>query len=193
MPAGRAPDALAIALPPWVSEVVEPERCYERDVDRMQLAVTLARENVARKTGGPFGAVVFDADRGTVVAVGVNSVTRLANSVLHAEVVAIMLAHHRVGSFSLAATGLARHELVTSCEPCAMCLGATLWSGVRRLVCGAAREDATALGFDEGPVFPQSYEYLPARGITVARDVLREEARAVLERYLRDGGPIYNA
>ena len=187
------PAGLAIALPPWVSGVVDASRRYETDADRMTLAIALARENVAQKTGGPFGAVIFDADRGTVVAAGVNSVTRLHNSVLHAEVVAIMLAQHRVGSFTLAATGLARHELVTSCEPCAMCLGATLWSGVRRLVCGAGREDAVALGFDEGPVFQESYEYLQARGIAVTRDVLRDEARAVLERYRREGGPIYNA
>nr|MBA3258060.1 nucleoside deaminase [Gemmatimonadales bacterium] len=78
------------------------------------------------------------------------------------------------------------------CEPCAMCLGATLWSGVRRLVCGATREDAAALGFDEGPVFPESYAYLESRGIEVIRSVLREDAAAVLDLYQRSGGPIYN-
>jgi tRNA(Arg) A34 adenosine deaminase TadA len=127
-----------------------------------------------------------------VVAAGLNSVTRLGNSVLHAEVVAIMLAQQRVGSFTLRGPGLPTHELVTSCEPCAMCLGATLWSGVRGLVCGATREDATALGFDEGPVFAQSYEHLRARGIAVERGVLRAEAAAVLELYRERGGPIYN-
>jgi len=62
---------------------------------------------------------------------------------------------------------------------------------VRRLVCGATREDAMALGFDEGPVFPASYAYLEARGITVTRAILRQEAREVLELYLRQGGPVY--
>ncbi len=185
--------ALEIAPPAWLHDLVERNQRYETDEARMRLAVALARENVLRDTGGPFGAAVFDAEQGRLVAAGVNSVTRLANSVLHAEIMAIMLAHRRVGSFTLAAPGLPRHELVTSCEPCAMCLGATLWSGVRRLVCGAAREDALALSFDEGPVFDESYEYLSARGIAVERGVLRREAAAVLELYRQRGGPIYNA
>ena len=74
-----------------------------------------------------------------------------------------------------------------------MCLGAALWSGVKRVVCGASREDATRLLFEEGPVFPQSYAYLESRGIVFTRNVLREEARAVLEQYRARGGPIYNA
>ncbi|HET9276243.1 MAG TPA: hypothetical protein VFN96_09245, partial [Gemmatimonadales bacterium] len=103
-----------------------------------------------------------------------------------------MLAQARVGQFSLAAPGLPAHELVTSCDPCAMCLGAVLWSGVRRVVCGADRDDAARLAFDEGPVFPESYRYLEARGIEIVRGVLREEARAVLELYRESGGEIYN-
>ena len=85
------------------------------------------------------------------------------------------------------------HELFTSCEPCAMCLGATLWSGVKRVVCAAAREDATRLHFEEGPVFPESYTYLEERGIRIDRNILRDEARAVLEQYRVRGGKIYNA
>jgi len=81
---------------------------------------------------------------------------------------------------------------VTSCEPCAMCLGATLWSGVRRLVFGATRDDAAKLEFDEGPVFPESYKYLEARGIEIVRGMLHDEAAAVLERYRALNGAIYN-
>lgn len=192
MAAGGPPQALEVGAPPWVARLVEWDGCYPTDEDRMRLAVSLARENVLREGGGPFGAVVFEAGQGRAVAAGVNSVTRLGTSVLHAEVMAIMLAQHRVGSYTLAAAGLPRHELVTSCEPCAMCLGAAFWSGVRRLVCGATRDDAMGLGFDEGPVFPASYEYLAARDITVTRQVLRPEAREVLELYLRQGGAVYN-
>jgi tRNA(Arg) A34 adenosine deaminase TadA len=184
--------ASAIALPDWVREVVTWDRPARTDEEQMRLAIRLARENVVQGTGGPFGAAVYRQPEGMLVAVGVNSVTRLQNSVLHAEVVAIMLAHERVGRFSLSGADGVQHTLVTSCEPCAMCLGATLWSGVRRLVCGASVHDATALGFDEGPVFPESYAHLESRGITVVRGVLREEAAAVLELYQQSGGPIYN-
>ena len=95
-------------------------------------------------------------------------------------------------SVVLSAPGLPEHELFTSCEPCAMCLGATLWSGVRRVVCGAAREDASRLDFEEGPVFPASYEYLENRGIEIVHNLLRDEARAVLELYRAKDGRIYN-
>lgn len=192
--AGGALPALAVqvALPDWVGSVVDWERRYRTDEEKVRLAIRLSRENVERGTGGPFGAAVLETASGRLVAVGVNSVVRLSNAVLHGEIVAVMLAQCRLGAFSLAARGLPAHELVTSCDPCAMCLGALLWSGVRRVVCGAAREDATRLRFDEGPVFPQSYAYLEARGVAFVRGVCREEARAVLELYRRRSGVIYN-
>jgi len=187
--AGRK--AVTIACPPWVAEVVDWETRYPTDEARMQVAVTLARENVGRGGGGPFGAAIFQSD-GRLVSVGVNSVVPSANSTLHAEMMAFMMAEHRLGSFTLEAEGLPAHELFTSCEPCAMCLGATLWSGVRRVVSAAARADALRLGFEEGPVFPESFVYLEERGVRFTREVLRAEACAVLEAYREKGGPVYN-
>ncbi len=184
--------AVTIALPGWAESAVDWERRYETDEVKMRLAIALSRLNVERETGGPFGAAVFELETGRLVGIGVNSVVRLNSSTLHAEVVALMLAEQQLASFSLAAPGLPTHELVTSCEPCAMCLGATLWSGVKRLVCGATRSDATRLGFDEGPVFKASYEYLAHAGIEIAREVCRAEARAVLELYRSKSGKIYN-
>lgn len=183
---------LAIALPDWTASAVDWTRTYATDDDKMDVAVALSRLNVEHRTGGPFGAAVFDLDSGRLVGIGVNSVVRLNCSALHAEIVAVMLAEQHVHSYSLSAPGLHRHELVTSCEPCAMCLGATLWSGVKRLVCGATRDDAMALGFDEGPVFPASYDYLQHAGIEIVREVRRDEARAVLKAYQANAGPIYN-
>jgi tRNA(Arg) A34 adenosine deaminase TadA len=183
---------LLIDLPPWVASVVDWTTSYVTDAERMRLAIRLARENIDRQTGGPFGAAVFERASGRLVGVGVNSVMRLNNSALHAEMVAFMLAQQRRGTFTLSAPGLPEHELVTSCEPCAMCLGAVLWSGVRRVVSGATREDAMRLDFEEGPVFAESHRYLEARGVAFVRDVLREEARGVMEEYRRRGGPIYN-
>lgn len=157
----------------------------------MRLAILVAHTNVDRGTGGPFGSAIFDRS-GKVVSVGMNSVVRLNNCTLHGEMVAFMMAQQRVGSFTLKAPHLPVHELYTSCEPCAMCLGTTLWSGVQRVVYAAAREDAAILNFEEGPVFPESYRYLEDRGIEIVRNVLREEGRAVLELYRSKSGRIYN-
>jgi tRNA(Arg) A34 adenosine deaminase TadA len=110
----------------------------------------------------------------------------------NAEVLALMLAEAATGSFSLHGANLPEHVLVTTCEPCAMCLGAILWSGVRRVVCAAGRDDALRIGFEEGPVFPESYDYLRNRGVMVVRDMLAAEARDVMESYRDRGGLLYN-
>jgi tRNA(Arg) A34 adenosine deaminase TadA len=180
-----------VEYPEWVHGVVDWSRPYHTDEERMRLAVDVSRANVEHE-GGPFGAAIFEMETGRAVAVGMNSVVRLNNCTLHGEMVAFMMAQQRVGSFTLNAPGMPQHELHTSCEPCAMCLGATLWSGVRRVVYGATREDATILNFEEGPVFPESYRYLEDRGISIVRQVLRDEARAVLELYRSRRGRIYN-
>jgi tRNA(Arg) A34 adenosine deaminase TadA len=187
-----APHAVEITLPDWIDAVVDWERLYRTDEDKMRLAIALARENVARGTGGPFGAAIVEHETGRLVSVGVNRVVPLNNCTLHAEMVAFMLAQARVGEFSLAAPGLPAHDLATSCDPCAMCLGATLWSGVRRVLCGATRDDAMLLRFDEGPVFASSWAYLKRKGLEVHRGVLREEAVGVFELYRERGGAVYN-
>jgi tRNA(Arg) A34 adenosine deaminase TadA len=181
-----------VEYPDWVQSVVDFDRRYDGDTDKMRLAIAVSRENVERGTGGPFGAAIFERDSGRLVAVGMNSVVRFNNCTLHGEMVAFMMAQQRVGSFTLSSPSLPVHELFTSCEPCAMCLGATLWSGVKRVVYGAGREDASRLKFEEGPVFPESYRYLEDRGITIQRNVLRDEAKAVLELYRAKSGRIYN-
>jgi tRNA(Arg) A34 adenosine deaminase TadA len=184
--------AIHLEYPDWVDTVADWERRYASDDEKMRLAIAISRENVVRGTGGPFGAAIFERESGRLVAVGMNSVVRLDNCTLHGEMVAFMMAQRRIGSFTLHSPGLPTHELFTSCEPCAMCLGATLWSGVRRVVCGATREDASRLNFEEGPVFPESYRYLEDRGIAIEHHVLREDARAVLELYRATSGKIYN-
>lgn len=157
----------------------------------MRLAIELARENVLCGTGGPFGAAIVEDATGRVVAVGVNGVERLQSSLAHAEVVALAEAEAQVGSYSLA-RGADRLVLYTSSEPCAMCLGAVLWSGIRRIVHAARREDAEAIGFDEGPSLRDPVGELRRRGIVLEQGPLRDEAVAVLRAYAERGGLIYN-
>lgn len=185
------PSRLELDHPVWMADAVNWDRSYPTDRDRMAVAVELSLRNVEQGTGGPFGAAIFE-ESGRLVSVGVNSVVRLHNCTLHAEMVAFMMAQHRVGSFTLAGPGMPPHELFTSCEPCAMCLGAALWSGIGRLVFGATGEDVRNLGFDEGPVFAQSHGYLRSRGIDIESGLLRSEACRVLERYKELQGPLYN-
>jgi len=184
---------IRLTLPPWVDHFLEKFPPCRTDEEKMRLAISLARENVIQGTGGPFGAAVFREPGHELVSVGVNGVERLNNSVAHAEVIAIMMAEARQKSYTLRDQAGPRYELFTTCEPCAMCLGAVLWGGLARLVCGAGRQDALALGFEEGPVFPESYRYLEDRGVEIVRGLLAEEARAMLRLYQERSGRIYNS
>jgi tRNA(Arg) A34 adenosine deaminase TadA len=195
VPSGGEPftyPKLVIALPEWVrgfmaaapASLATPE-------ERMRLAISLARENV-NHGGGPFGAVLVEAEGDKVVAPGVNLVVPLSCSLAHAEMVALSIAQQLAGSHDLGAHGLPPLQLVTSTEPCAMCLGAIPWSGIRSLVCGAGGEAAERIGFDEGDKPDGWPEALASRGISVLRGICGEEAARVLADYGRNGGPIYN-
>jgi tRNA(Arg) A34 adenosine deaminase TadA len=182
------------SLPGWVEEfLAKPETVYADVEERMRLVIELSWLNVDHDTGGPFGAGIFDLSTNRLVAPGVNLVTTANLSTAHAEIVAIMVAQRVVGHFDLGGPGRPPYELVASTEPCAQCFGATPWSGVRRLVCGARDEDARAIGFDEGPKLPDWAEALEERGISVVKDACRDEAAAVLRHYAESGGEIYNA
>ncbi|MGB0743278.1 MAG: nucleoside deaminase [Opitutales bacterium] len=185
---------LQFALPEWVEAFVpSPEEVFSRPEDRMRLVIELARRNVAECTGGPFGAAIFDLDRHTLIAPGINLVVASGYSWAHAEMVAFSIAQLVLGTHDLGDEGMPRCELVTSVEPCAMCFGATPWSGVRQVICGARDNDARAIGFDEGPKVDDWSAALESRGIKVLVDILQEEASQVLQDYAAKGGPIYNA
>ena len=184
---------ICVSLPSWIEQFIETAPGVFRDVDeQMRFVIALARLNVQHGNGGPFAAAVFD-EKGRLVAPGINMVTASNCSVLHAEIVALMLAQKVLARYDLSDGNRQRYDLVATTEPCAMCFGAVPWSGVQHLVCGARDEDARAIGFDEGPKLPDWVSALNSRGITVQRDVLREEAAAVLREYVAAGGVIYNA
>jgi tRNA(Arg) A34 adenosine deaminase TadA len=184
---------LHIGLPEWMSDVIPPsDYLFDSIEERMQLAIELSRMNVSKSTGGPFGAAVFEIGTGRLVAPGVNIVLSSGWSGGHGEVVALAIAQKLAGTHDLGGSGMPALELVTSTEPCAMCMGATVWSGVKRLVCGARDEDARSVGFDEGPKPVGWVNDLESRGISVIRDVMRKEARSVLQDYVAEGGILYN-
>ena len=197
---------MTVTLPKWAKDTDYYSQTYRTDEEMMALAIELSSRNVAEGTGGPFGSAIFKRSvktgKAILVSIGMNRVVPLQNSTLHGETVAIQLAQNKVKSFALGPEEVMgeneeerdtfEYELFTSCEPCAMCLGATLWSGVSRIVCGATKEDASAIGFDEGPVFEQSYQHSKEAGIGVRRCVLAKEAGDILREYGK-AGVIYNA
>ena len=177
-----------LTLPAWVHEHVDTARAYPGDDDKVALAIELSRHNVEAGSGGPFGAVVFNADDERIVSVGVNRVLPQSCSVAHAETMAYMLAQQRLQrarlNRDLDDNVVGRFVLATSSQPCCQCYGATVWAGVDRLLIGARSEDVMALTpFDEGPLPEDWVGELQRRGIEVVRDLQREAACEVLRAY----------
>ena len=180
-----------VVLPEWLDAFVEAwSEPLETPEQRMHLAVKLSAENVRRHTGGPFGAIVIEDQSNCLIGAGVNLVTTLDLSIAHAEMVALSLAQSAEKNWNLGAK--ADVQLVTSCEPCAMCFGAVPWSGVSSLVWGAGKDDAEAAGFDEGDKPENWIETLENRGIRTQGNVLKDEAAAVLAHYALRAGAIYH-
>ena len=186
---------ITLTLPNWVDTFLADSKktVYPTVEERMQLVIQLSKLNIEHETGGPFGAAIFNLETHELLAPGVNLVPATNCAIFHAEMVAIALAQKLLDTFDLGAEGLPAYALVASTEPCAMCFGATPWSGVRQLVCGARDADARAIGFDEGPKLPDWVTALEERGIQVIKDVLRTEAQTVLQTYAQNSGLIYNA
>ena len=181
---------LHLSLPAWIDDEVDRQRLYPDHDSRVDLAIRLARRNVEERSGGPFGAAVFE-ESGALVAVGVNRVMPAHCSVAHAEVVAFMAAQARVGRARLNENGR-RHSLATSAQPCTMCYGASIWAGIDELLIGARSADVMELSeFDEGPLPADWVGELEKRGIAVHRDIRREAAREVFHRYRELGGACY--
>ncbi len=183
-------NSFSLSLPDWVTAFLAGQPEVFADLNsRMTLAVTLSSLNIEHRTGGPFGAAIFDNPSGRLISAGVNIVVPGKCSLAHAEMVAIALAQQNLDTHDLGSRGT--YQLVTSCQPCAMCLGAIPWSGVKSLVCGARGEDAETIGFDEGAKPDNWIDHLHRRGIETTCDILRQQAAEVLNRYGAKGGDRY--
>ncbi|WP_353827062.1 nucleoside deaminase [Agromyces sp. SYSU T0242] len=187
--------SFSAALPEWLAAELPrlAARPLPDDDERMALAIALADRNWREGSGGPFAALVVDPATGALVSAGVNLVLSSGLSSLHAEVTAISLAQRRLGRWDLGAEG-AELELVVNWATCVMCYGATMWSGVRRLVLAGHGEECERLtGFDEGPMPADWMGEFDRRGIRVHSGVRRDEAIEVFRAFGASDAVVYNA
>ena len=136
---------------------------------------------------GPFMAAIYDRD-GRRLVEAVNSVVSSDCSHNHAEMNAIRLAEEKLGSWNLAPQDLV---LYTTSEPCMMCMGGILWSGIRKVVYGVPSDRVEALtGFDEGFKPDWTIEFA-RRGIEVVGPLAAEDGEAVHREYMRLQKTVY--
>ncbi len=106
--------------------------------DRAFIELTISKANESVEQGGfPAGAVVVLDEN--VVGVGVSIGNILNDPISHGEMVAI-----RMACSSLGTTALSKASLYCSMEPCLMCLGASMWSSISRIVFACKKEKVSS-------------------------------------------------
>ena len=136
---------------------------------------------------GPFLAAVYDSN-GNLIAKAANNVVNKSCSNNHAEMNVIKLAEKKLGTHDLSSYKL---SLYVTSEPCMMCLGGIMWSGIKTVYYGVSSDRVTKItGFDEG--FKQNWlNEFKKRGITVYGKIETEAGEKVLKDYVSNGHPVY--
>ena len=136
---------------------------------------------------GPFLAAIYDTDY-NLIAKSQNTVVQANCSNNHAEVNTIKLAQEKLKTYNLASYNLSIY--VTS-EPCVMCMGAIMWSGIKRVFYSVSSSNVEKItGFDEG-FKPDWINEFKKRGIEVYQNIEEELGIEVLKEYVKNGGTIY--
>ncbi len=136
---------------------------------------------------GPFLAAIYDND-GNLIAESANSVLSDKCSNNHAETNVIRAAEEKLGTHDLSKYNL---SLYITAEPCMMCIGAIMWSGIRAVYYGVPSITVEKItGFDEG-FKPNWLHEFATRNITVYGNIAPESGERVLRDYVTNNGTIY--
>ena len=136
---------------------------------------------------GPFLAAIYDG-RGHLVAKSANTVVKAGCSHNHAEMNAIRAAEKFFKTHDLSGRNL---SLYVTAEPCMMCLGGIMWSGIGAVYYGVPSNRVEAITeFDEG-FKPDWFNEFKKRGITVYGNIEVEAGKKVLRDYVKNGKTVY--
>lgn len=136
---------------------------------------------------GPFVAAIFDT-KGNLIAKEANTVNKDFCSNNHAEINTIRAAQCYLKTYDLSNHNLSIY--ITS-EPCMMCIGAIMWSGIKEVYYGVpSRRVEEITGFDEG-FKPNWFKEFKKRNIIVYGNIEVEQGEKVLKQYVKSGKKIY--
>ena len=170
--------------------VVANEEIQENKLKRAQeIILSLQQELRGRiaNGSGPFLAAIFDA-KGHLIAKEANSVVCENCSHNHAEMNTIKAAEKVLGTYDLSSYDL---RLYVTAEPCLMCLGGIMWSGIKEVYYGVSSKSVEEItGFDEG-FKPKWLDEFKKRGITVYGNIEVEAGKEVLQEYVSQGHIVY--
>lgn len=124
----------------------------------------------------PFGAVIVKD--GAVILQAENTIYSGHDMTNHAEMNLVRLANSR---YEL--EFLADCTLYTSTEPCAMCMGAIYWSGIRKVVYACSEQRLTEIAGSGLNIDSRDVVANASQQITIVGPVLQEEADLVHLNY----------
>ena len=144
-------------------------------------------QSFTKKGSGPFVAAIYD-DKGNLIVKVANSVVNEHCSNNHAEMNAIKEAEKKLGTYDLAPYNL---RLYVTAEPCIMCVGGIMWSGIKEVYYGVPSKTVEKItGFDEG-FKPHWFKEFKKRGIVVYGNIEPELGEQELHNYMKDGKEVY--
>jgi len=135
----------------------------------MKLCIQEAINGVNNNEGGPFGAIILKDNE--MIARSHNTVIKTNDPTAHAEVNAIRIASKKLNRFDLSDC-----ILVTSSEPCPMCLSAIMWAGIKKVYYGCDIHDAKEIGFSDEFIYDYFKNQLSVQPPVILEQVLRDEA-----------------
>lgn len=139
----------------------------------MQMAIELSEQNVSKRLGGPFGAIIVKD--GVLVAESANTVLLENDPTAHAEISAIRLACKALGIYDLSGC-----TIFTSCEPCPMCLGAIYWANIDKVFYANTKQDAADIGFDDHLIYKEIKKDMEKRRLPFEQ-IMHSEALVVFK------------
>ncbi len=139
--------------------------------------------------------VIIDNDASHTFDENGNLVSKAANSVViencsnnHAEINAIKEAQMKLATYDLSSYNL---SIYITAEPCMMCVGAIMWSGIKNVYYSVPSETVEKItGFDEG-FKPSWLKEFKKRGIAVYGNIEAKLGEVELKQYVQTGKKIY--
>jgi len=172
------------------AKVISNEKIDKKKVAKATEIITQLQKDMEAFTSegsGPFVAAVYDMQGNLLVKVA-NSVVNESCSNNHAEMNAIKAVQAKIGTYNLAPYEL---SLYVTAEPCMMCIGGIMWSGIKYVYYGVPSKSVERItGFDEG-FKPHWFREFKKRGIVVYGNIEPELGEQALQKYVDDGKEIY--
>lgn len=154
---------------------------------KIMLGVYEKTSDGVKQGKGPFYAEIYDKNE-KLIAASSNSVVEDNCSIYHAEVNTLKKAHSYYKQYNLAPKDL---TIYVNAEPCIMCAGAIMWSGVKTVYFGVPSKSVEKItGFDEG-FKPNWINEFKKRGITVYGNIEQQAGERILQDYVNSGKEIY--